>query len=656
MRRVDPQLWPSRRRMAAAQLRRGALDAPWPQASWFSVARRSLVVTGFLVFALATGRLESAVFAAFGALQIGLGEAVLPLRALLRQSVLSVLGLIVVAYAAMTLSGTWWTVPLLAVVAFVQGASSTVGPIPRSVGIGALAMGVIFAGIRADPAIAVTWLAIGAATQSCFAILFWRTERRRAVHVLLANSVRSAERISSAGHISGRNSNAASAEIDQAMHTIDSSGVPNRQAAVAVAEAVNQVRRNLVAWREIERPGLAERLRISGQLRHCIRALSGRQDAGDASAPGETWPVGSYLATTIGNLRDAIAHLPDADDRPRPVPETSNWGDWHGFRVGTSEFRHGMRMAFALALAQSLALVLPLDHSFWIPLTCVFVVKPDWAFTIIRSLARVGGNLLAVLLVPAITYAAGDSVWGISVAVLIVSAVAFRYFTGTYILGSFGIAGTILILDFLLADDANLYVSRIIATLVGAAVGIVTVAILPAWRSGQAIRLVDETVRGLADWARAVTYAVLYPAAVPEVQVRALAEAERANLIRLRPAVDAAIVEPWPAADPRCLAVIVDAASRAHLCLLALMFEADRRRALGEPGLDVGIAARSADTSFQEAVVLVGGEPRGYPLGVGPSPESPRSEPEIAVTVEVVRLQQAATDLAAAVALVKRVT
>lgn len=637
--------------MAVAQLTRGALEAPWSQASWFSVARRSIVVTGFFLFAVVTGRLDTVVFAAFGALQIGLGESVLPLRALVRQMALALVGLIAVAYAALSLSGTWWTVPLLAGVAFVQGASSTVGPIPRSVGIGALAMGVIFAGIKADPTTAVTWLAIGAVTQALAAIVFWRIERERAIRVLLANAVRSSGRIAAGPHLSGRTSNAASAEIDEALTKIAASGVPNRKAAVAVAEAVNRVRWNLVAWRELERPGLSERLRIASMLEGCIRLLSGRQSDAVALASDQSWPVSRHLDAAIEDLRQAIVRLPDADRVPEPVPQTSDWADWHGFRPGTSEFRHGLRMTVALAVAQSLALVLPLGHSFWIPLTCVFVVKPDWAFTVIRSLARVGGNLLAVLLIPAVTFIAVDNVVALAIAVVIVSAVAFRYFSGNYILGSFGIAGTILILDYLLSHDANLYAERIASTLIGAAVGILTVAMLPAWRSGQAIHAVDRTVQTLAPWARGATFAVLYPAEVTPTQLRELAEAERHNLIRLRPAVDAAMVEPRPPVDPRVLAAVVDAASRAHLCLLTLMFEADLRRRTGE-GLDIEVTARRADASFQDALKAVGGRPQAYPDGAGTAPTQPRSEQDRAVEMEVVRLQQAAEDLAAAVALV----
>lgn len=638
--------------MAAAQLAHGALEAPWPQASWFSVTRRSLVVAAFVAFALLTGRLDTAVYAAFGALQIGLVETVVPLRSLLRQSALTVAGLVSVAFAASILSGTWWTVPLLAAVAFLHGASTSAGPIPRAVGIGALAMGVIFAGVDADPLEATMWLAVGAIAQVLSAILLWKRERGLAIRILLANAVRSTERIARGEHATGVDSNAASAQIDVALDTIASSGIPNQDAATRVARAINDVRRNLIAWLELERPGLGQRLGVSARLRTCIQELSeapGPRRPEPRTVSSRMWPVGNYLAMTIGELQAAISRLPQPDPQPRPVGTVSDWSGLRAMRIGSPQFLHGLRMALALAIAQSLAVVLPLDHSFWIPLTCVFVVKPDWSFTVVRSVARLGGNVLAVLVVPAVTFVLGYQGPANAIAAFVISAIAFRYFSGNYVLGSFGIAGTILLLDALLNHDPRLYLDRVIATAIGAIVAVGVSALIPSWRSGQAVRLVDDTVVGLAVWARAVTQAVQDPRHHSQEELQALGERQRVNLIALRPAVDAALVEPRPAADPRCLAAVVDAAARAHLCLLALTFEARLRREAGEPGLDIRAHAEAADASFGAAADTLSQHLPAYASGPV-EVTAPSAAEELAVELETVHLAEAAADLADAVA------
>lgn len=641
---VTPDDWPGRLPMAVAQLRRGALEAPWPQASWSSVVRRSAVVVGFVVAGIVTGHLSVVVFAAFGALQVGLGEAILPFRRLLRLVVVVSVSMCAVAFVAMWLGGTWWTVPLLGAVAFAQAATAAEGVVARTAGISALAMGVIFAGLDADPVQATTWLAIGAATQSVIWLVFWRRERDLSIRLALANTIRTLMSMSRHRRISGRDSNRASAEIDALRHTIQESGIPNRSGALAVAGAVNEVRRTLVAWRTLEQPGYAERLTIVRRLHCAVRRLSeGPSPAVPGQGIGRVWAVGRQLDVDLTAVDRAIDDVAVRDHPPVPAqrPPSFSWG-W--LRPGTERFRQGARMAVALAIAQALSLIAPIDHSFWIPLTCVFVVKPDWAFTLVRSTARVGGNLLAVVLVPlALTGVVGHAV-AVAALVAIISAVAFRFFTANYILASFGVAGTILVLDQSVAPGESLYTSRIVATLIGAAVALVVSMLLPTFRSGEAVRLLADVVGGLGAWSAAVTDAVTRPGSLDDAGLVRIGEQERNNLLRLRPAVEAALLEPRPATDPRCLAVALDSAERAHLCLLALTFQARHAEQNGGPGLDIGADARAVGEEFQRAADALHGAP--VPT-TGPAAGSPpRSDEERAVALETVRLRQAATDLA----------
>ena len=142
-----------------------------------SVARRSVVVVAFVTAGLVTGHLNVFVFAAFGALQLGLGEAILTLPApgsagdgVDRDHVCG--GLV-----ALVLSGTWWTVPFLAAVAFVQSATVSVGVVARTVGIGGAGDGSHLRRDRRRPVLATTWLAIGAVVQALVWLIFWHRER-----------------------------------------------------------------------------------------------------------------------------------------------------------------------------------------------------------------------------------------------------------------------------------------------------------------------------------------------------------------------------------------------------------------------------------------------------------------------------------------------
>ncbi|MFN8126038.1 MAG: FUSC family protein [Candidatus Nanopelagicales bacterium] len=664
---MGPADWPRRLPMAVAQVRRGALDAPWSQASWWGVARRSLVMGGFVLGGVITGELGVCVFAAFGALQLGLGEAIVPFRRLVQLVVVMTVLMSAVAFVAMTLGGTWWTVPFLGAVAFVQGGTVAVGLVPRATGMGALAMGVIFAGLSGDPATAAVWLAIGSATQALLWLLLWHRERDMSIRVVLANTIRTLGAMAHRQRVSGRDSNRASAEVDEVETVIRESGIRYPDAALRVTHAVNEVRRSMIAWRVLVGPGYSDRLRVQGRLRRSVVALEvGRlaavspdpvPDGALDPVPDGDWPVAQRLERNLHALDTAVEHLrtsthDDAsgaasgigDQPPDTPPEAGPAIEW--WRPGTTHFRHGLRMAVAIVIAQSLSLVLPLAHSFWIPLTCVFVVKPDWSFTVVRSTARLLGNLLAVLLVPVALLATGSSV-GLVVVILIMSAVAFRFFTGNYILGSFGIAGTILILDQTLAPDQSLYVSRIVATVIGAVVAIVVSALIPSFRSGQATDLVRDVIAGLGEWTARVVTAVQIPGRLDDAEIVTIGERERNNLIRLRPAVEGALMEPRPRVDPRCLAVALDAAERAHLSLLALTFQARQANDDAGPALDIRADADAACAEFRRAAVALGVAEPARP-DTAERVERPATDEERAVGLEAVRLHQAAADLAEA--------
>lgn len=643
--------------MAVAQLGRGAFEAPWPQASWLSVLRRSLVTAGFLAGGLITGELSLWVFGAFGALQLGLGEAALPFWRLLRMIVLTIGAMAVVAFLGASLTGTWWTVVLLGGVAFLNGASVTVGPLPRTVGIGALAMGVIFAGLGdIDPGRATTWLVIGACTQGALWLVLWSAERDRTVRLVLANSVRSIARIARSADVTGRASSLGSAEVDEARATVAASGVPYGRSAARVADAIDEVRRTTVAWQILHRPGYGPRLTVFQRLRYSVGLLREGPTPPGVAPPQGSWAVTRRLAQRIDELDEAIDALGEVDSVPAAPPPAARWRDWRGVRPGSPEFRHGVRLGLAVAIAQAVSLVVPTQHAFWIPLTCVFVVKPDWSFTVIRSVARVAGNLLAVLLVPFLLSVVVGIPALVVLLVVMISAIAFRYFSGNYILGSFGIAGTILVLDQTLDPTAYLYDLRLLFTILGAVIGIVVSALVPARRGRTAVSLLADVMVGLEDWSRGVCAGLLDPATFDANATRRAAERERGNLIRLRPAVEAALLEIGDTADARVLAVAVDTAGRAHLALLALGFEAHRLQQEGASGLAVRTDAVAAQRSLAHAAQLLGrspdqpgltDDPKVTDTSVGDSEplRNPADDEERATALEVVRLRDAATDL-----------
>ncbi len=70
---------------------------------------------------------------------------------------------------------------------------------------------------------------------------------------------------------------------------------------------------------------------------------------------------------------------------------------WAAISPSSPAFRHGVRLAVVIPLATAIATVLPWQRGYWLPVTTVIVLKPDFTATISRGVARTVGTGLGIL-------------------------------------------------------------------------------------------------------------------------------------------------------------------------------------------------------------------------------------------------------------------
>lgn len=595
--------WPPQWRFTVAELRRGSLDMPLVSATASSVWRRAGVVVGCLVAGLATGHLEHGVLAAFGAIQTGLVEAAMPRRSLARLLVLIVTSTIVMAFVGSLLGGTWWAVVVLGAVAFMQGASLGTGTIPNTVFIGALAMGVIFSGQPRSAAAALAaagWVAVGAISQVAMWAATWRRERRLFVRRALANDLTQLSALLRFDEVNGRDFSMAAAAPDAITELLSHAGLPLRQhqSAEAVAKATGKARRAVVTWMTLRRPGAPPRVALDELVRQCRRSvLSGRPvpvvtadrvgtrsngagaTGGSAGVEGVgQWQCDIALLAAVSELKSAITDFNAIWHETRKVRQDEAGVAQERFlvpiiaamRPGGPSFRHGMRMSVAIMIAVALSISITLVHSFWVPLTVVFILKPDWSFTVLRSTTRFLGNLAAVLVVPLLWMWTGQAIWASVALVAITSLLMFRYFTGNYALASFGLAGTVLLLDEALSASLQLYEVRVFATVIGVVIALAVALAIPTWRGVNGWLLLTKAQAGLAVWWTAVRAGLSDPESVSVADIGRLREEVRRDIAAVRPVVEGSVLEPFQARDPRPLVLALAATERAHISMLTL--------------------------------------------------------------------------------------
>ncbi|MDB9413615.1 FUSC family protein [Microcystis aeruginosa] len=144
------------------------------------------------------------------------------------------------------------------------------------------------------------------------------------------------------------------------------------------------------------------------------------------------------------------------------------------FNLESPLFRHGLRLGLGSAVGVLIYNKLGITHSFWIGLTLVIVLKPDFSLTFQRFFNRVFGTILGSFFVLALLPIIDNSIW-LEIIGLISIAIALALVRFHYSLAVFFITIFALIISRLDAsnDGINLEYIRIVYTLIGSALAFV---------------------------------------------------------------------------------------------------------------------------------------------------------------------------------------
>lgn len=163
-------------------------------------------------------------------------------------------------------------------------------------------------------------------------------------------------------------------------------------------------------------------------------------------------------------------------------------------RWSSPVLRHAVRLCAVSVSGYLLSTTLPLGHSYWAPLTSTMVLRPDFAQTYSRGVARFLGTLAGVLVgggVVALVHP--GSYLSAGLAVLAVLSMYLLLRTGFIVTSACVSAYVVFLLS--IAGEAwhQTVQARVALTLLGGVLAMVAYAVFPAWETP---RLRDR----LADW------------------------------------------------------------------------------------------------------------------------------------------------------------
>lgn len=229
--------------------------------------------------------------------------------------------------------------------------------------------------------------------------------------------------------------------------------------------------------------GPTKRNQAPGRLTHALSQL--------AALPGRLPDWDRAADNYWRQLRGALEAL---SQEPVPIGAAAmatrrragNWRDTGSTILhNPAVIRHALRLALVLVLAVWLERQLGLPRGYWVPLTVVVVLKPDFFSTIGRGMARMVGTLLGVVVGTAFVLMAGShSPWGL-VEVVGFAVLMYAVLNFNYTLFSVVVSAEIVVLlsVFERMPPGLVMQDRLLATVLGSVLGMGAYLLFPTWKS-----------------------------------------------------------------------------------------------------------------------------------------------------------------------------
>ena len=561
--------------------------------SWPSALRRGGLVGLIAIVGALTG--EYAIFAvvAVGALNIGLVDAAVPKATLTKAlGFVSILGSVIASISAF-LAGTWWSVLLLFVLAFVMGSYSGRGLVAFNTTFMSLVIAVIFTndpGNLGNAARLGALVLIGSLLQMAISLIAWRYEREATIRRSIGLAI---EELNTAVRSVGshleedRRRMSATVFIRNAESSLAAARLPAQRYAM-YADVIRQLtwtRISILAWLAVGYPTANERDEVTNKLlliNGLIRASPKRHRH---EVPTESRdPSWLDVMDQLARLQESSQVLHDTkfavSSTSEPMPDALSLEPTfslehvqlllRGLLPGSPTFRHAVRLSCAVSVAEIIVLISNLDRGYWVPLTVVMIVKPDFKTTVTRGALRIVGTIAAMVLIGTLLTATDYSTTVMAFVVLIFAPLTMRWMTANYALAAFAISSTVLSLIEAGNAEGATVLLRVQNTLIGVAIGLIAYAAIPSWTTDRVGSLLETVLARQRSWMK-LLLAANNPSPSELTTIRLAGRDVRTASLEAGPHLEAAAIEPHRThLDPIVALEVLDACQRVGAAGLAL--------------------------------------------------------------------------------------
>ena len=324
---------------------------------------------------------------------------------------------------------------------------------------------------------------------------------------------------------------------------------PNERAALrALVEEGEWVRVELAALARSDAPEVEATLRAAAGALDAIAMQRGRafslaalersaQTVTEPAARGRAASLVAWIAAAAaGGENDGVAPSPAARRHPIRALRAE-------FTLRSAAFRHAARLSAALIVAVLAYRSLSLGSGYWVPLTVLFVLKPDYGTTVARGIGRIAGTIAGVTIAWAVVTAFSPSDATIVALLAVLAAATYALFPANYALSSVVLTVLIaLLVEFSGGSPVGALLDRVIDTAVGGAIALSAIALWPTPEAPQTRECLAALVTAHRHWLDAILRA--FSDGDDRRALRSTRLATRRARAQAREAVQRALAEP----------------------------------------------------------------------------------------------------------------
>jgi uncharacterized membrane protein YccC len=225
------------------------------------------------------------------------------------------------------------------------------------------------------------------------------------------------------------------------------------------------------------------------------RALGPAAEAADA--------LGLFAAHLEGAL-EAVRQV-DRGGRPpeqilrgdAPPPRLSWWERLRAqLTLESLTFRHALRLAVAVVIGITVYTLFAIPHGFWITLTLVAILKPNFGATLDSTLQRVAGTVLGAILAALVLAVVPSQLW-LYAALILLAGLTFALKPLSYVLFVMMLTPLVIVLlDITGAGNWTLAALRVGDTVIGGVIAVLAIHLLwPLWETTRLPQQLATTLR-----------------------------------------------------------------------------------------------------------------------------------------------------------------